>query len=319
MERRRHYGDPSATWTENRAEVGIAAGTDVLIRTLAARQHGVVSRAQLLAAGVSRRAVDGRIAKRLLLPLHRGVFRVGVVAAPREREMAACLACGPAAVLSHRSAAVLWELLPAMDPPGPVEVTVRGRERRHAGIRVRRASTLRRDDVTRCDGIPVTTPDRTIRDIASTVPFRELERAVARALSQRSTTRSKLGRLVSRAPGRRGIPALRALLAGEALAFTRSEAEERMLALVRRAQLPEPQVNARYAGYEVDFLWRDERLVAEVDGYTFHADTTAFENDRRRDLVLVSRGMRVVRVTWRQLMTEPEVVLVRLAQALVQK
>src|SRR5690606_24158237 len=112
---------------------------------------------------------------------------------------------------------------------------------------------------------------------------------------------------------------LRALLAGEALAFTRSEAEERMLALVRRAQLPEPQVNARYAGYEVDFLWRDQRLVAEVDGYTFHADTTAFENDRRRDLVLVSRGMRVVRVAWRQLMTAPEVVLVRLAQALVQK
>lgn len=300
-----------------RATGSTKRSADVVIQELAARQHGVVTRAQLQAAGVGRRAVDRRISKGLLRPLHHGVFQVGRIATPGMRELAACLACGPTATVADRSAAALWQLLAASEPAEPVEILVCGGERRHAGVRVRRVARMEDDDRTELNGIPVTTPARTLCDLASLVSLGELERALARALASRLTTRAQLDTVLLRVSGRRGAGRLRALIAGNGPALTRSEAEERLLALVRKAGLPEPEANVRIAGCEVDLLWRDQRLVAEVDGYAFHADAVAFENDRRRDLVLVSQGMRVVRVTWRQLTREPETVLVRLAQALV--
>ena len=292
--------------------------TDAIIGALAEGQRGVVTRAQLLAAGVSGRAVDGRIAKGLLRPLYRGVFQVGPIAPPGMRELAACLACGPGAVVADRCAAGLWQMRPSPGASAPVDVLVCGGERRHAGIRVRRAARLEDDDRTVLDGIPITTPARTLCDLAATLTTSELERALARAMARRLTTRAALESMLARASGRPGAHRLRALIAGDGPPLTRSEAEERLLALVGRAGLPAPEVNVRIAGCEVDFLWRAQRLVTEVDGYAFHADVAAFENDRRRDLLLVARGMRVVRVTWRQLTREPETVLVRLAQALGQ-
>lgn len=291
--------------------------TDTVIQELAARQRGVVTRGQLLAAGVGRREVDGRLSRGLLRRLHRGVFRVGPIAAPGMRELAACLACGPAALVGGRSAAGLWQILAELRSDEPVVILVCGRERRHPGIRVQRVAGLVEDERTVLDGIPITTPARTLCDVAATIPIEELERALARALARRLLTRAAIERAVARASGRPGIGRLRALLAGDIPPFTRSEAEDRLLALIRRADLPEPEVNVRIAGCEVDFLWRAQRLVAEVDGYAFHADGIAFENDRRRDLLLASRGFRVVRVTWRQLGREPETVLGRIAQALV--
>lgn len=291
---------------------------DAVIARLAERQHGVVSRAQLLHAGLSAKVIDGRLARGQLRPLHRGVFQVGPIMAARAREMAAHLACGASSVVSHRSAAVFWQLLAPHDPQQPVEILVRARERCRPGIVVRRAGSLRDDEVTKLDGIPITTAARTIVDLAASVSARELEQALAQSLARRLTTRAQLERKVVRANGRRGTARLRALLHGEA-ALTRSDAEERLLRLIRRAQLPEPATNTPIAGYEVDFLWRDARLVVEVDGYAYHADATAFEKDRRRDFALTSTGLRVVRVTWKQLVQEPEVILVRLAQSLVQR
>jgi very-short-patch-repair endonuclease len=253
-----------------------------------------------------------------LHPLHRGVFQVGPIMAARAREMAAHLACGASSVVSHCSAAVLWQILAPHEPGQPIEILVRARERCRPGIVVRRAGSLRNDEVTKLDGIPITTAARTIVDLAASVSARELEQALAQSLARRLTTRAQLERVLVRANGRRGSARLRALLQGEA-ALTRSEAEERLLRLIRRAQLPKPATNARVAGFEVDFLWRGGRLVVEVDGYAFHADAIAFEKDRQRDFALTSTGLRVVRVTWKQLVHEPEVILARLAQSLVQR
>jgi very-short-patch-repair endonuclease len=291
---------------------------DDIITALAARQHGVVSRAQLLGAGVSVKVIDGRLAGGQLSALHRGVYQVGPIVAAHAREMAAHLACGPGSVVSHKSAAVLWQLLPAPARAQPVDILVRARKRRRPGIVARRGRPLQSNDVTKLYGIPLTTAARTIVDLAACVSGRELEQAVAQSLARRLTTRAQLERLLARARGRRGGGRLRALLHGQA-ALTRSEAEERLLALIRKARLPEPATNARIAGFEVDFLWRTERLVVEVDGYAFHADATRFEKDRQRDFALTSTGLRVVRVTWKQLVHEPEVILVRLAQSLVQR
>lgn len=288
---------------------------DAIIAALAERQHGVVSRAQLLHAGVSRKAIDVRLTRGQLRLLHRGVFQVGPIVAVRAREMAAHLACGATSVVSHRSAAALWQLLPPIESEQPVEILVRARERCRPGILVRRARSLRKEEVTHLDLIPVTTAARTIVDLAATVSARELEQALAQALARRMTTRAQLERALDRMNGRRGSARLRAFLIGEA-ALTRSEAEERLLRLIRRAKLPEPATNARVAGFEVDFLWREARLVVEVDGYAFHSDAAAFEKDRHRDFALTSTGLRVVRVTWKQLLREPEVILVRLAQSL---
>ncbi len=256
---------------------------DAVIAALAARQHGVVSRAQLLRAGLSAKVIDGRLTRGQLRPLHRGVFQVGPIRGLRAREMAAHFACGASSVVSHRSAAVLWQLLAPPGPGRPVDILVRARERRRPGIVVRRSGSLRSDEVTKLDGIPLTTAARTIIDLAGSASARELEQALAQSLARHLTTRVQLERTAVRASNRRGSARLRALLNGQA-ALTRSEAEERLLQLIRRAQLPEPATNARIAGFEVDFLWRDARLVVEVDGYTFHADATAFERDRKRDL-----------------------------------
>jgi very-short-patch-repair endonuclease len=146
---------------------------------------------------------------------------------------------------------------------------------------------------------------------------RALEQALAEARARRLVTRGALHAALARAPRRHGSAALRTLLSCEAEpALTRSEAEERLLALVRKARLPEPECNVRLAGYEVDFLWRDRRLVVEVDGYAFHSSPAAFERDRLRDGELEDAGYRVRRITWRQLTEDAAGVEQRLRRAL---
>ncbi|HEX7117454.1 MAG TPA: DUF559 domain-containing protein [Longimicrobiales bacterium] len=293
------------------------ASLEVVLGELAERQHGVVTRAQLLRAGVAARVVDHRVATGRLRPIHRGVYRAGPLVAPRALEMAAVLACGDGAVVSHRSASRLWELLPATGVREPVDVTVRYRERRRPGIRVHRVRALPPDEVTRFEGVPITTPARTLLDLAGVAGVRELERAAARAERRGLVDRAQARALLARYPRRQGTGALAALLdGGTPLALTRSEAEERFLGLVRKGQLRLPEANVVVDGYEVDFLWRTERLIVEVDGFAYHASPQAFERDRRRDAVLGARGFHVLRVTWKQMDREPEAVLVRLAQML---
>ncbi len=174
------------------------------------------------------------------------------------------------------------------------------------------------DEVTIREGIPVTTPARTLLDIAETLPSREVEQALARALRMGLVTRKDVRLMVERHPKHRGAPLLRQLLDVEGrLSFTRSEAEERLLEITRSASLPRPELNVRVLGHEVDFAWRSARVVAEVDGYAFHSSRRAFVNDRRRDAELTAAGYRVLRFTWTDLNDGRLATVARLAQALV--
>lgn len=287
------------------------------IETLAGRQHGVVARRQLLAAGLSASAIDARIRSGRLRRLHRDVYGVGPVLPAEARALAAVLACGPTAVVSHESAAVLWKIVGPSEPRPPIHVLTAGGNRSRPGIRVHRTRRLHPRDTTTRLGIPLTTVPRTLLDLAGGVDGRALERIVAEALAGRLTTLRALRARVAVEDGRNHRASrLRRLLNAGAPALTRSEAEERLLALLRKTPLPRPRTNARLEGMEVDVLWREARLVVEVDGRATHDSSAAFETDRRRDATLAAAGFRVVRVTRRQLTEEPEAVLVRLAQAL---
>ena len=226
------------------------------------------------------------------------------------------LACGDSAVLSHRSAAVAWALLAGLDGDVDVIVPERGRQRR-PGIRVHR-SRLQPVEVTRRHGMPVTTPLRTILDLAAVARPAELELAVAEAERRRLATTPNVRKAIEESPRRAGMAQLRSFLdrvGGPAL--TRSAAERELLRLVRAAGLPAPEHNVAAGGHVVDLMWREQRLVAEVDGYAYHSGRAAFERDRSRDAELLAAGYRVLRVTWRQLVERPEAVVARLAEGLV--
>lgn len=295
---------------------------DGIINELAARQHGVVTRAQLLEAGVTARAVEFRVRSGRLRPLHRGVYLPGslrgALEPERARVMAGVFACGPRAVVSHVSAGWLWGLLPRPDDASPVDVTIRGGgRRRRPGVWVRRPTDLRENETTHLDGIPVTAPPRTLRDLSTVLDVRALNRAAARAERSGLIEAELLPSLVAGHRGRPGASVLRAAVGCESgLSLTRSEAEERFLALVASVRLPAPEVNVDVIGYEVDFLWRAARIVVEVDGFAFHRSRRSFENDRRRDTDLAAAGFNVIRVTWRQIERDPTGTLVRIGQAL---
>ena len=275
---------------------------DDRIGALAARQHGVVSRAQLFALGARAHQIDDRVHSGRLLSLHRGVYAVGHAALRVEgRWIAAVLACGTGAVLSHVDAAALWELRPA--GAGRVHVTVPTRNGRRArpGIAVHRPSMLPDDEKTSVREIAVTTPARTLLDLAEVVPRPALVRAVEQAEVVRALDLLDLERVIARHPGRAGARRLLRVLAEQFghTSVTRSELEVMFLDLCAAAGLPRPLVNSTVAGLEVDFLWPRLGLVAEVDGYRFHGTRTAFERDRERDAVLLAAGLRVLRFTYR--------------------
>jgi very-short-patch-repair endonuclease/predicted transcriptional regulator of viral defense system len=274
------------------------------LMALAARRHGVVTVEDLAAAGVGPRGIARRVADGRLRRLHRGVFLVGPLIGPLTYEMAAAIACGPGAALSHRSAAALWRIRPAWH--GPIEITVAGSQpRSRRGITVHRSRSL---EATRRQGVPVTTPARTLLDIAALISERDLARAVEEAQVLRLVTPRALMGQVGR--GRPGAASLRAAVHAQfEPSLTRSEAEALLLELVRGAGLPAPETNARLLGHEVDFLWRGAKLVVEVDGFAYHSTREAFERDRRRDARLQAAGYRVVRFTYRQIVSEPGAVI----------
>ena len=286
---------------------------------MAARQHGVVTGAQLIACGLLPGAIKHRVATDRLQRLWRGVYAFGHQELTREgRLIAAVLACGTGAVLSHRSAAAHWELLAAW-ANASIDVTVptRGGRIQRPGIRLHCVRRLDPEDVTLKDGIPVTTPARTLVDLNAVMPQRLTERALEQAQIRRVLLPGAVEAAVERANGRR-TRALRSLIARErrASTVTRSELEEGFLALVRHAGLPEPEVNARLAGYEVDFLWRSPRRVIEVDGYAYHSTRQATTRDRRKDDDLEAAGYRVTRFTADQILYDPSDTLERTRRAL---
>jgi very-short-patch-repair endonuclease/predicted transcriptional regulator of viral defense system len=286
---------------------------------LASGQHGVVARRQLLRLGFGSGAIAARLRSGRLSRVHSGVYLVGHVARARlATEMAAVLACGTGAAISHASAARMWGIGKANAPRVPVHVTVASDwAPARAGIAVHRCRSLGPVDLRRLDGVPLTSPARTIIDLAASSRASELERAVAAALRLHGVGAEQLAEQARRHRGRPGVPRLTALLSSSPYpAFTRSRAERRLLALLRRSGCPDPDANQRIAGFEVDLVWREPRLVVEFDGYEYHSDRAAFERDRRRDAELQARGFRVIRVTWRQLVDAPDAVLGRIARTL---
>jgi very-short-patch-repair endonuclease len=280
----------------------------------------VVTRRQLREVGLSERAIGGRVARGQLRRLHRGVYAVGHRALKRDgRLLAAVLACGPGAALSHRSAGYLWGLLPA--PPSLPEVSRPGSHRKRDGLVIHR-SALAEDEVVVVDGIPVTSPFRTIFDLAGTLPtMRHLERAMNEAEVRQLRDRVSLPILLERYPRRRGSAWVRALLASrEPGGITRNDFEELFAAFLDQYRLPRPRFNATLAlrgrFFEPDCMWAEQRLVVELDGRATHGTDRAFERDRQRDRILLAEGWRWARVTWRQLRDEPAAVADDLRAAL---
>jgi very-short-patch-repair endonuclease len=262
---------------------------DRAIACIAANQHGVVSVDQLRVLGLNLDAISYRVRVGRLHRIHRGVYAVGHPRLSNEgRWMAAVLACGPGAVLSHRSAAALWRLLPAQ--PRFPDVTVRGHggRKRREGIRVHRSISLRPAQTTLRMGIPVTTPARTLADLRRCAAPDELSKARRQA----------------------ELRGYRLEDQGEAEPeLTRTELERRFARLCRRHGLPIPEVDVRIGEYIVDFLWRDRSLVVETDSYRYHRGRAAFEHDYRRQARLIAAGYEVLRFTWRQVVDDPEEVL----------
>lgn len=280
---------------------------DRQVSDLAASQHGVVALDQLAALGLSRRAVSHRAARGKLHRIHRGVYAVGhPLVSRRGRWMAAVLACGPRAALSHAAAAALWELRPSSATRIDVIVPTTG-GRARSGLRVHRTPTLRPGETTARDGIRVTTVARTLLDLASSLPRRGLERALDQAEVLELFDLRELRAVAEAHAGERGAARLARALehhtAGTTL--TRSALEERLLAVVQSAGLERPRGNAWVAGLEVDFLFAARRLVVEVDGYRYHRTRSAFERDRERDAILARAGYRVLRFSHRQLTRAP--------------
>jgi very-short-patch-repair endonuclease len=270
----------------------------------------VITLAQLVDLGLSERAVNDRVATGRLRRLHRGVF---VVDRPSRTGcwLAAVLAVGGQAVLSHRSAAALWGL--AEDHRATVDVTVpHGRTRSRPGIEIHRGEALIVEDVTVQDGIPCTALPRTLLNLAATVDRRTLRRTIDRAEELRLFDLTAIQGLLARSRHRRGAHRLKAALANHVgPTFTRSEAEERFLAVIGDHHLPHPEINAwipldEGSGYSPDFLWRDACLIVEIDGRAHHARRVAFEHDRKRDRRLALAGFETRRYAASEVFETPD-------------
>jgi very-short-patch-repair endonuclease len=283
----------------------VSGGRDERVAAIAGAQRGRVTSAQLLQAGLSRHVTAGMVTAGRMQREHRGVFVVGHAAAiPLGREAAALLACGWEALLSRGTAAALWGMVRTGNGRAPVEVTIVGAwtRRQRRGIVSHRSHLITPRDAAVKDGLPVTSPAWTLLDLAASATPRQLERALDEALAQRLVSPTKLRELLGRTHGHPGRRSLTQLIADWGPStITRSEAEERMLALIRAAQLPAPQVNVRVCGYEVDLYWPAEKLVVEVDGFQWHSGRVAFERDRRKGMALAAAGTDLVRVSWTQL------------------
>nr|WP_282600284.1 type IV toxin-antitoxin system AbiEi family antitoxin domain-containing protein [Patulibacter sp. SYSU D01012] len=289
---------------------------------MAQRQHGVVGHAQLLACGLTRSAIKRRVAQGRLHRLYLAVYALGHrVLPPRGWWMAAVLACGDGAVLSHRAAACLWGLLPGA--PATSDVTVIRSVERRRGIRPRRVRCLVPEDTARHDGIPVTSVARTLCDVAASGDADALDEAIREAVDRRLYDQREVERVL--ASGRPGVVALRAAVTELGLEMRdgvrlKSRLERRFRRLLRRGGFVLPQTNVLVATpwreWEVDALWPAQRIVVELDGWGAHRTREEFRRDHRRASDLEATGYRVHRLTWDQVMHDPDGTLVRIRRLL---
>jgi very-short-patch-repair endonuclease len=280
---------------------------------LAANQHGVVTRAQLLELGFSASSIKHRIAKGRIHPVFRGVYAVG---RPQVSEhgfwLAAVLSCGPYALLSHQAAGCLWGILASQ--PREIDVTVPGDVfRRRPGIAVHRRRSLTPDEATSHNRVPVTTPTCTLIDLGTCLKPGELEAAINEADKLDLINPEDLRAALGAAGGRRGARRLRQLLDRRTFSLTESELERRFLRLVRAAGLPRPQTGVRVNGFKVDFHWPELGLVVETDGLRYHRTPAQQARDRTRDQTHAASGLTPLRFTHAQVRYEPEHVTETLA------
>lgn len=260
---------------------------------------------------MSRNVLARNVRRGWMRPVHRGVYAIGHRPLSwRARWLAAVLACGRGGGLSHLAAGALWELGPKPGVPIDVTVVTAGRPNR-PGIRVHRARTL---PLTTHHGIPVTTPARTLLDLAATLPRRRLERVIDEAQRLRLCDVAALDATLAAERGRPGTRALAAVLAEHRIGSskTRSELEEYFMKLCRNHDLPPPLINEELPECTPDFLWPDAQVIVEVDGRDGHTTLAAFQEDRARDARLTAAGYRCLRFTYRDVLRDPAVVASRI-------
>jgi very-short-patch-repair endonuclease/predicted transcriptional regulator of viral defense system len=284
---------------------------EALVR-LAERQHGVLSSTQLKVCGMSRAAISRWTGAGRLHRVHPRVYALGHGALSLwGRLWAALLYAGPGAAFSHTTAAWVWSLIDA--EPKRIHLTVPGRRRSLPEVRVHHS---RRTEVTECRSLPVTSVARTLVDVGSMLTPRQLRRAIAEADYRSLLDPRDLERVLGR--GRPGSKAMRAALRSHMpqLAQTLSVLEERFLALCESARLPLPEVNAKVGRMRVDALWRNQRVVVELDGAAAHGGWAAIKRDRQREMALREMGFQVVRYSWEQVTGRPETVAADLRRLL---
>ena len=284
------------------------------IAQIAGEQHGVVTRAQLLAAGVPGTTIARRVEVGLLLREHFGVFRVGHRAPSHHaRYMAAVLACGPGSLLAGHAAAHLIDILKAA--PLELEVIAAG-ERRVPGVTVRRARRGGSFDAWSYRGIPVTTVPRTLVDLARDLTTEQLSLAVHEAAVRHGTTPANVEAVLARRPTARGAGGLRAIPRGDEL-VTLSKLERHFLELLGAAGMPLPQTNRVVGGFRVDCHWYELRLTVELDGYRYHHTRHAWEQDRRRERLARARGDEFRRYTYGDVLEHPRLMMRELTELLL--
>jgi putative AbiEi antitoxin of type IV toxin-antitoxin system len=274
---------------------------DQALAELADRQWGVASLAQLQALGIGARAVQLRATAGRLHRVHRGVYAVGHrILRPEGHRLAAVLACGPGAVLSHRSAATHWELLATSQER--IDVTAPRSRQGVPGIRLHTSRSLDAEDTTSHEAIPITTVHRTLLDLAATARKDQLENALAQAMHLQLYDQRAIDDVVARSNGHRGTRVLKEATEQEPQ-ITKSMWEIRMLALIRGANLPEPRCNEAlhapdHGECKPDFYWPAYGVIVETDGWEAHRTLAAFRGDRAKDAALTAAGYKVLRFTW---------------------
>lgn len=285
------------------------AGFDARLSELAGRQDGIVTFAQLRALGLGPTGIKRRVRAGRLHRLQRSVYAVGHPRISLDgRRLAAVMACGPGAALSHVSAAIVLGIRRGSEARFDVTTHERGRKPT-AGIRLHRVRRPLGDAVTHVDGIPVTAVARTLLDLADVLAPQQLARAVHEAEALRILDVREVEAQLDGASGRRGAAKLAAALAEPSPGTTRSALEERFADLIAASGLPRPRLNvlvaARGRRFEVDALWPRERAIVELDG-AVHRTRRSFHADRARDAALAAEGYVVVRLTWRRVTREPD-------------
>lgn len=272
-------------------------------------QHGVVTRHQLRELGYGRHAIDHRIKRGLLYSVQRGIYAVGRPTLTQHgRWLAAVLACGDGAVLSHSSAAALWRI--GYEGRGEVEVSLSSpSRRRRPGIRIHRRPSLAQSDTTTRRNIPVTTPVRTLIDLALRLDRRRLERAINEADKYDLVHPPELRKALDQRSGEPGVARLRVILDRRTFRLTKEELERRFLSLARKAGLPVPLTGRWVNEFEVDFYWPDLGLVVETDGLRYHRTPAEQARDRLRDQAHTAAGLTQLRFTHEQVRYEPAHVL----------